>query len=359
MKERLFICLANSYKRGGRCIAGVEIRFNAFGHWGVIHNDDGTPKWIRPVKRSLYGEVPTEEALAFDLLSIVRVVDAEPCPHCAHSENVYYSRLEHTHLQVQLSDIIAHHLFDYQHEEVFYNQGKAIPPSVYAKGCYSLMFLKPEKALVYVDTDREKPQFRLEFLFKGVRYDLPITDPDFLDFLRDDPEQIGAYSDIFITVPIGLEHEGWHHKLVAGVIGYERCAVPIINIDEPILLKESEGPSYMERQKQLYANAYSKWTDEDDTLLMELYSQGASVTELMEHFGRNRGAIRSRLKKLSEERLQSPITTFEEKERRHFSYDDEEDNIPFLKEEEAEYEVGSKVKKRGWKTLFSFWKRHL
>ena len=304
--DRLFICLANSYKRGGRCIAGIEIRFNASGHWGIVRDTRGNPAWLRPVTKTLYGEVPTDEALTFELLSIVRVIGAEPCPNCAHSENVYYSRLEQTHLKVQLSDVVAKHLFDNLHQEIFYNQGKAIHPTVYAKGHYSLMFLRPDNALVYVDIDREKPQFRMEFSYCGARYDFPITDPDFLDFLRDDPEQIGDFPEILITVSLGLEHEGWHHKLVAGVIGYKRREIILPTIDdveETPLLKEPEAPLYMEQQKQLHANAYAKWTEEDDTLLWELFSQGASVNELMERFGRNRGSIRSRLKKLAEGRL--------------------------------------------------------
>lgn len=68
----------------------------------------------------------------------------------------------------------------------------------------------------------------------------------------------------------------------------------------PVEDEENELP-YMERQKQLYANAYAPWTDEDDALLVELHSEGKSVKELMEVFGRNSGAIASRLKKLTEQ----------------------------------------------------------
>ena len=67
----------------------------------------------------------------------------------------------------------------------------------------------------------------------------------------------------------------------------------------PVEDEENELPC-MERQKQLYANAYAPWTDEDDDLLVELHSEGKSVKELMEVFGRNRGAISSRLKRLTE-----------------------------------------------------------
>lgn len=207
---------------------------------------------------------------------------------------------------------------------------------MYAKGQYSLMFLKPDDALVYVDVGREKPQFRMDFSYRGVRYDFPITDPDFLDFLRDDPEQIGDFPEILITVSLGLEHEGWHHKLVAGVIGHRRReTIPAYIVDEETipLIKEPDEPSYMEQQKRLYANAYAKWTEEDDALLMDLFFQGATVSELMERFGRNRGSIRSRLKKLAEDRLQELQILSKHDERNHPSYDYlDEDPMPFLRE---------------------------
>jgi len=62
--------------------------------------------------------------------------------------------------------------------------------------------------------------------------------------------------------------------------------------------KEGEALSYMDKQKQTYAKAYAPWTEEDDNRLKQLYAEGRSVAELMEIFERNRGAIRSRLKKV-------------------------------------------------------------
>ncbi len=56
--------------------------------------------------------------------------------------------------------------------------------------------------------------------------------------------------------------------------------------------------SYMEEQKKLYSNAYAKWTVEQDEKLKSLFRRGFSVEDLMEYFDRNKGAIRSRLRKL-------------------------------------------------------------
>lgn len=45
-------------------------------------------------------------------------------------------------------------------------------------------------------------------------------------------------------------------------------------------------------------NAYLPWSSEDDEQLEILYYCGKNVKELSEIFGRNEGAIRSRIKKL-------------------------------------------------------------
>ena len=56
--------------------------------------------------------------------------------------------------------------------------------------------------------------------------------------------------------------------------------------------------SYMKQQKQLHANAYSHWEDEEDKKLTEYYRQGLSTSEIASLMNRNKGGISSRIKKL-------------------------------------------------------------
>lgn len=56
--------------------------------------------------------------------------------------------------------------------------------------------------------------------------------------------------------------------------------------------------SYMEQQKQLHANAYASWTEEDDNQLREYIKEGRSIKEIASLMERNNGAILSRTKKL-------------------------------------------------------------
>ena len=59
----------------------------------------------------------------------------------------------------------------------------------------------------------------------------------------------------------------------------------------------------LQSQMAKYVNAYKPWTEQDDLKFETLRLAGKSVTELAEIFGRNKGAIRSRLKKFGLEKL--------------------------------------------------------
>lgn len=54
--------------------------------------------------------------------------------------------------------------------------------------------------------------------------------------------------------------------------------------------------------RQEFPNAYTPWNDADDAELTALWSGGASLEELSQHFQRKPGAISSRLKKLGLQR---------------------------------------------------------
>lgn len=69
--------------------------------------------------------------------------------------------------------------------------------------------------------------------------------------------------------------------------------------------KEAELPtqpnptkSHMQEQKELHANAYAQWSENEDKELKRLYKQGFQIKDLSIIFQRNTGSISSRLKKL-------------------------------------------------------------
>ncbi|MDE0463284.1 MAG: RecQ family ATP-dependent DNA helicase [Caldilineaceae bacterium] len=65
------------------------------------------------------------------------------------------------------------------------------------------------------------------------------------------------------------------------------------------ILKEQNKPAYsVEEKRREHPRAYEKWSLEDDERLKEMYAAGHSIAALAKQFGRNNGAIRSRLIKL-------------------------------------------------------------
>jgi hypothetical protein len=59
------------------------------------------------------------------------------------------------------------------------------------------------------------------------------------------------------------------------------------------------GKAYtVEHIRQQHPNAYARWTEEEDSSLREEYGQGKVIGELVRQFGRQPGAIQSRLRRL-------------------------------------------------------------
>ena len=294
--EKYFICLANSYKHGGRCIAGIEVIPQSDGNLGIVHHDDGRPRWIRPVSMSANGEIPNNLAESFDIFSLVKLTDVEPCPDKAHTEDVHCTRMEICPFELSPTKNFLDQLLDTQHQAIFYFRGKSIPASIIDRLDYSLMLIHPDNACAYCDEERENSKYRMKFTYYGSNYDFPITDPVFLEQFKKNPDSYADLNGVYLVLSLGLEFEGFHYKLVATVVIPNDLDVT----KEPQSIDVS-GHSYMEQQKLLYAKAYAKWTREEDSELLELYSKGWSIKELVNKFERNEGAIRSRIKKLTME----------------------------------------------------------
>ena len=216
--DKYFICLANSYKRNGRCIAGVEITISQDNHWKVVRNNDGSPHWIRPIdQHTEYGEVLEGEARHIPLLSVVKISEAVPCPHESHSEDVNYLQMTTIGMIHNYREVLEQ-LSDNVHFEIFYTTELAISPEIYAKGNYSLMMIHPENIQFQEDLTKNRARYRMSFSYHGTNYDFSITDPVFYEQIALQPELLNSLTDIYLTLSIGLEYEGRHHKLIAGVI---------------------------------------------------------------------------------------------------------------------------------------------
>ena len=216
--DTYFICLANSYKRGGRCIAGVEIDIDINNHWKVKHNTDGSPKWIRPISQTTeFGEITEGEAYHLPLLSVVRITDVVPSPNMAHSEDVNYKQM-YPIGKVPSYPTVLSKLTDTIHPVLFYTTDYSISIDTYEHGDHSLMMVHPEGLSFHLDPSKNRAKYFMSFKYNGVIYDFKITDPYFYQYIEQYPDALEKLSDVYVTLSLGLEYEGRHHKLIAAMI---------------------------------------------------------------------------------------------------------------------------------------------
>lgn len=209
-----FICLANSLKRGGRCIAGILLDEN---NQPVLEN--GQPKWIRPITRTDHGELPENFTRHIKLLDIVET-EITGYPEGTHhqGENAFFKEgslcvkgtFEKENL-VLLCD---------NRDRIFGGKGKAVPAEDICELGHSLVLVKTpifnftEKCY----NDSPKKQVRAVFTYHANEYDFPVTDPVFLSEFKQNKEFFNTHKRAYLCLSLGINWENWHYKLAAGII---------------------------------------------------------------------------------------------------------------------------------------------
>lgn len=248
--DKLILCLANSYKHGGRCIAGIEVSLQE-GQLSINKSSYGIPIWIRPVSHSAAGEVPLSDATGIKVLSVVKIVNVCYAGSGSHSEDYYYAKLQLLDT-LNPSDEFLKKYTDTWHNCIFGNIGRALTPDAFQNGDYSLMLIRTEGSEIYLDT-RYTPKPRIKFNYNGNVYNFPITDPEYLNRLRlDDSLYKSGYGVLYIVASLGVIHDGWHSKLAATII------IPSVNnIKESIILsKQNQAPINNQPKPRIQNTSY-------------------------------------------------------------------------------------------------------
>ena len=207
--------MGNSYKNGGRCLAGIEVKKTSNGY-SVVKDNAGSPKWIRPVMANDHHGIPESMVKAFGMLDVLEVDIANEVPVGAHSENVRFSSIYKVgHYNGNLLS-----LCDEGHSLIFGNRGKAVSEEVFCTGGYSLMFVKPTDLFIESQqNDYGHEKYRIQFTYMGNRYDFPLTDPEYISLLQRGQRECGNRKDeLYLTLSLGVNFNDWHYKLVAGVV---------------------------------------------------------------------------------------------------------------------------------------------
>ncbi len=83
----------------------------------------------------------------------------------------------------------------------------------------------------------------------------------------------------------------------------EVASIPNLPIRQKTIVNSVEKAYSVDEVRTRHKDAYKPWTEELDDELTIMYCEGVNVKDLAKHFGRTKGAIRSRIKKLELEEL--------------------------------------------------------
>ena len=210
-----FVCLANSIKEGGRCLAGIQLNNN---NEPIIEING--PKWIRPICKTQYGQVYTYWVSKITLLDIVEIeLTGFPIKPSYQSENVFFKddelKIVGRFNRDNLSNLCDNHYY------IFSNWAKALSALEAARLPHSLILVNVSKfeAIEKIDIENpEKKKIRLLFTHNETNYDFPVTDPVFLNLYRKNSRILSIVKSLYLCVSVGINFNGWHYKLVAGII---------------------------------------------------------------------------------------------------------------------------------------------
>lgn len=221
MPEFQIVCLANSRKLTGRCVAGLR-------------TDGGG--WIRPVSDLPDGTLFTKDYTLDDgsvtrLLDLVRIPVVAPRPEPHQPENWLLDpgrwglveRIRPESAALRLERFLVHG------PDLLGNQSDRVSVSLFKRNpaMASLALVEPNDVEWEITRSRTgKRQTRARFQLGGVFYDLVVTDPKWEEQLRG--HRYGKYplgevgvranNRVLFTLSLGEPFGGYCYKLVAAVL---------------------------------------------------------------------------------------------------------------------------------------------
>jgi hypothetical protein len=224
--SKTIVCLANSRKYSGRCIAGKEVLANGYG------------SWVRPVSIRATGEISDEERVYEDgrdpgVLDVIEIPMIRPAPMLYQTENHVIDADRPWRKTGELPSQDLAHLLDHpatlwSNSSSAYNGLNDRVSQEEASGFdTSLCLITPERLTIRVHVEGAgaggsfgQRRVRAHFEYSGVPYILAVTDPIAeRAFLR---KANGDYvlADAMISVSLGEPFDdGYCYKLVTAIIG--------------------------------------------------------------------------------------------------------------------------------------------
>ncbi len=216
------VCLANSYKHDNRCVAGISLI---------------TQQWVRLVGNEVPGGLTRNQTCYSDgkEARVLDVFEAELGDRCGsnyHPEDVITMERPWNLMRRFENPRDARFLLTCSNKRP--TLMKSYSDRLYQRGPErtslqnSLELIHPEDLWWWIREDRGKRKNRALFRVGGgrrARYDLAVTDPQWLARLHSLPAGIYPHAGFFdqklpttfLTISLSEPFEGFHYKLVAGV----------------------------------------------------------------------------------------------------------------------------------------------
>jgi hypothetical protein len=234
---KTIVCLANSRKEGGCCIAGKEIIDNQWTH-----------HWIRPVSGLETGELLKKHIILYEeklpkwlsfiikwftrhnrqpaVLDVITIPLIQPQPHTYQSENYLVDTTQcwfkkRTFLATELEplcDSVTSLWLNGYHSYKGFND--RIPLKIVTTHINtSLLLIKPDDLFLSVEKEFDRVKIRVNFSFNHEQYCLVLTDPQVESIYSLKPE--GKYmisTPVYLCISLGKPFQGYCYKLVAAII---------------------------------------------------------------------------------------------------------------------------------------------
>lgn len=228
MTEKRIICLANSRKLSGRCIAGKEIIKSPAGTWAI-------GPWVRPVSGRPHEEVSESDRQYQDgsdpkVLDVIDIEMLSAKPNSYQSENwllderYYWTKKAAANFSIirKIADPVGplwlnnsstyHGRFD----RIDLSQANTLTDSLRLIHVDSLALSVFAPSAAYGNFKR---RVQARFDHDGVHYRLWVTDPKYEAAYLAMPDNTHSLGECMITVSLGeAAQDGFCYKLVAAII---------------------------------------------------------------------------------------------------------------------------------------------
>lgn len=219
--DKKFICLANSRKVSGRCIAGKELINGKYGNW------------IRPISERDNHEISEvdrryQDGSTAQVFDIIGVRLKEKANHPAQKENYtiddgyYWSKEGRYADPLDLLLDWPPSLWQTGHSSYNGTNDRVPTNSIITPGP-SLYFIRPQNLEIVVRVEgaefgNGKKKVRTTFSYSGDNYLISVTDPEVERiYLARGEGRYKPHGQCYMTVSLGEAWEGYYYKLAAGI----------------------------------------------------------------------------------------------------------------------------------------------